>query len=351
MLFTRGRMNQRLSNSLTAALLITAIWPIASSHAAQTQAVGQSTEAKHASVLGEGKRSPASLASAIGRPSAVEISQYHPQASAFSDTEAIAKVTPHVMAGQNAATLSVRNIPVLTFLGATEDDATSRAKAIAAQINQMNRDNVDANSITVSPYEGDTYLIKINGQELVAIDAQTILPDTTQNPAEDALQATNRLRRLLGKAAPLQKIPGITISTAFKNPDVEESPGIAKRPLSPNPDNATDISPEPILMSSDGWASWYGPGFDGNYSANGEIFNQNDLTAAHRDLPFGTWVRVTNLDNGLSVVVRINDRGPFIEDRIIDLSAAAAETIGMMDSGVAPVRLDVLGSQNTAIAN
>ena len=92
-----------------------------------------------------------------------------------------------------------------------------------------------------------------------------------------------------------------------------------------------------------GKASWYGPGFHGRRTANGEVFNSNDLTAAHRSLPFGTKVRVTNMNNGRSVVVRINDRGPFSGGRIIDLSAGAARSINMINSGVAPVRVEVLG--------
>jgi len=90
-------------------------------------------------------------------------------------------------------------------------------------------------------------------------------------------------------------------------------------------------------------ASWYGPGFHGNRSASGEVFNQHSLTAAHRSLPFGTQVRVTNLNNGRAVVVRINDRGPFSRGRVIDLSAGAAQVIGLTQSGVAPVSLEVMG--------
>lgn len=89
-------------------------------------------------------------------------------------------------------------------------------------------------------------------------------------------------------------------------------------------------------------ASWYGPGFYGNRTANGEIFNAGAMTAAHRSLPFGTRVRVTNLNNGRSVVVRINDRGPFVGGRVIDLSEGAASRIGLTSSGVAPVSLQVL---------
>lgn len=98
-----------------------------------------------------------------------------------------------------------------------------------------------------------------------------------------------------------------------------------------------------IANSVDGNASWYGPGFDGRLTANGETFNQQEMTAAHPHLEFGTKVKVTNLQNGRSVVVRINDRGPFISDRIIDLSAAAARALNMISSGVAPVRLTILG--------
>lgn len=101
-----------------------------------------------------------------------------------------------------------------------------------------------------------------------------------------------------------------------------------------------------FLISSidqEGWASWYGGELHGNYTASGEIFNSYDLTAAHPYLPFGTMVRVINADNGQSVVVRINDRGPFTGDRIIDLSAAAADVIGITSSGVGFVQLDVLG--------
>ncbi|GFE71973.1 septal ring lytic transglycosylase RlpA family protein [Chroococcus sp. FPU101] len=98
-----------------------------------------------------------------------------------------------------------------------------------------------------------------------------------------------------------------------------------------------------VTRRKQGMASWYGPGFHGRRTANGERFNQYGMTAAHRTLPIGTQVRVTNLNNGRSVVVRINDRGPFGKGRIIDLSKGAARLIGVVQSGVAPVLLEVLG--------
>ncbi len=92
-----------------------------------------------------------------------------------------------------------------------------------------------------------------------------------------------------------------------------------------------------------GYASWYGPKFHGRRTSSGEIFNMYDMTCAHRTLPLGTILLVTNLENGRSVVVRVNDRGPFVKGRIIDLSYAAARALGMVDKGVVKVKIRVLG--------
>ncbi len=99
-----------------------------------------------------------------------------------------------------------------------------------------------------------------------------------------------------------------------------------------------------------GIASWYGPGFHGKTTASGVIYNQHDLTAAHQTLPLGTRVLVTNLENGRSIEVLINDRGPFAKGRIIDLSYAAAETLGMIGPGTIPVRIEVVGSSADKIS-
>ncbi len=92
-----------------------------------------------------------------------------------------------------------------------------------------------------------------------------------------------------------------------------------------------------------GIASWYGPNFHGGRTSNGEIYNMYEMTAAHKTLPMNTMVRVDNLNNGRSVVVRINDRGPFVKGRIIDLSYAAGKRLGIDRTGTAPVKLTVLG--------
>ena len=99
---------------------------------------------------------------------------------------------------------------------------------------------------------------------------------------------------------------------------------------------------DPHGYRAEGQASWYGAKHQGKPTASGERFDQNALTAAHRQLPFGTRVRVTHLGNGRQVTVRINDRGPFVRGRIIDLSRAAAERLDMLRAGVVPVRVQAL---------
>jgi rare lipoprotein A len=96
----------------------------------------------------------------------------------------------------------------------------------------------------------------------------------------------------------------------------------------------------------EGVASWYGVPFNGRRTSNGEIYDMHEFTAAHRTLPFGAVVRVTNLRNGKQIQVRINDRGPFVADRVIDLSLSAAQAIEMIGPGTAQVRLELIGGPN-----
>lgn len=294
--------------------------------------------------------------------SATKVGERHLEAVEPQVEDAIAQIQPHTMGDREAATLYVRGIPVFTFIGneaasdsdvkvgetsaalstrqsstESKDSSTNillaqatdqaagdainssdpvwQASELAARINQLHREGVDPSAIAVEWQEDNQYLITVSEQPLLEFGGNVVLPDTTQDIAEDALQATNRLRRLLGGADALSEIEGL-----------------------PEPRRAAS----PVAFRSSGMASWYGPGFHGNRSASGEIFDQNALTAAHRTLPFGTHVRVTNVQSGESVVVRINDRGPYSHGRVIDLSAGAAQAIGLVRLGVAPVQLDVI---------
>ena len=92
-------------------------------------------------------------------------------------------------------------------------------------------------------------------------------------------------------------------------------------------------------MIGSGKASWYGPGFHGRKTANGEIFNMNAMTAAHKTLPLGTWLQVENKKNGESLIVRVNDRGPYIKGRVLDLSRQAAVRLGLEVQGVGEVTI------------
>jgi rare lipoprotein A len=122
----------------------------------------------------------------------------------------------------------------------------------------------------------------------------------------------------------------------------------SQQPAPPPPPVATAPAPERPIFTQVGMASWYGENHDGKTTANGETFDMNALTAAHRTLPFGTVVRVTNLATKRMIKVRINDRGPYAEGRIIDLSARAARDLGITDHGVARVRIEQFAADQTA---
>jgi rare lipoprotein A len=244
----------------------------------------------------------------------------------------VTEIHPHNLAGRQAATLYIRNIPFLTFVSQADiSNSDERASAIATKINQLITDKVDANQITVS-WKAASYIIKVNGEELVEIDGdKTRLPDTTNNLSQDALQATNRLRRLIDVAHALNQINTIPL------PPQEP----IKQPQQVKPPQQNTGGE--VQATSKGMASYYSYE-GGNRTATGERFNPQGFTAAHRSLPFGTLVRVTNTGNGRSVVVRINDRGPFIRGRVIDLSLGAARELGMISSGVAAVKLEILSN-------
>jgi rare lipoprotein A len=126
----------------------------------------------------------------------------------------------------------------------------------------------------------------------------------------------------------------------FGNTTASENNEILKRKIS------KDLKPNAVQVFQNELgtmtASWYGPRFDGKITANGEIYNQMALTAAHKSLPFGTILHVTNLNNGKSIYIRINDRGPYIEGRDLDLSKGTALALGMLEKGVIRVNVKEL---------
>ena len=355
-------MNQKVLGGLTLALVVSSFGAPLSSNAQQLDEAEPFSQSDALDGGNDPHPNEIAMEANLSADLSSELKvQPEPELGVQSEVSSIVQVYPHPLDNRQAATLYVHDIPVLTFLGAElatlqgtnvtafsppelvsvsaasfsksdhgaasktiseerfASDPVLRATAIAARINQLNREGLDAETISAHwDSDANQYMITVDNNHLVAINADAILPDTTENIAEDALQAVNRLRRLLGTAPPL--------------PVIEGGPRF-------NPQPATFSN---VLFSASGTASWYGPGFHGNISASGEVFDQNALTAAHRTLPFGTQVRVTNLRNNRQVLVRINDRGPYIHGRIIDLSAGAAQAIGLANMGIGPVQLEVL---------
>lgn len=281
--------------------------------------------------------------------STLKIGETRSQSLARPQGDAIAKIHSHKINGNPAATIYVKNLPVLTFVSPVQTvkypsskgssklpsrdnsqlesyisvDPTERATAIAALFNQLARNGFDENTI-VPVWQSGFYAIQLGNEVSLRLDSSLIVLDSTKNKANDALATANLLRRLIGNAKPLTTIAGAPVAKVAKI----------------RPSYSLPVAVVSQVVS--GMASWYGPGFHGGYTANGERFNQYTLTAAHPNLPFGTPVRVTNTYNGRSVVVRINDRGPYSGGRVIDLSKGAAQVIGLVSSGVAPVKLEIM---------
>ncbi|WP_204139640.1 septal ring lytic transglycosylase RlpA family protein [Halomicronema sp. CCY15110] len=253
--------------------------------------------------------------------------QLAPEAAELSD---LFRIAAHTLEGERIAILHVNNLPVLTFVagdatakavsdGATSDDLVNRAESVARAIDAFYQANGDPHAIGVRWDDtAEEYELTLEGEDLVAINEVVRYSNPTGQLQTDALQAANRLRNLLGASEELTEVEGAPAPTAVARTNW----GVAS--------------------SFSGVASWYGPGFHGRSTASGERFNRNALTAAHRTLPFGTRVLVTNVSNNRQVVVRINDRGPFSGGRVIDLSEGAAREIGLHLAGVGTVRVEVL---------
>jgi rare lipoprotein A len=352
-------MKQVLLTGLAAALTVTAAGRISPSEANQDSSP-HPDEAHPKNALQEAPKTQNNnfSASKVAEPAqsgksqaanATKVGERQSDAAIANPASIVATIRVHSQSGRQASTVYVRNIPVVTFLGdelnaseqngikvastdpnlksVTSPSANSvkdpvwRASTIAAKLNQLEETGIDAKTIKVSWSEKrKSYLIKSNDTHLIEVtEKNTLLPNAKKGAGKDALQIANRLRYQLGKAIALKDIEGL-----------------------PKPKDVQTIAMGPVRFQIQGMASWYGPGFDGNLTANGETYNRYGLTAASRTLPFGTKVRVTNLDNGRTVVVRINDRGPYVGDRVLDLSQGAAQILGTVSSGISSVRLDIL---------
>jgi rare lipoprotein A len=147
-------------------------------------------------------------------------------------------------------------------------------------------------------------------------------------------------------APPPALSPAPPVSPAPPSGPISNSPAPAPTPsgVADSQADADFVGSHPVIYSEEGMASWYGPPYDKRRGANGEIFNKDALTAAHRTLPMNSLIKVTNLSTGQSAVLRITDRGPFVPNRMLDLSLASAKAIGVWRPGVAKVRVEVFAA-------
>jgi rare lipoprotein A (peptidoglycan hydrolase) len=260
------------------------------------------------------------------------------QANSDSHTRSSrASVVTHMATGH--ASVMANQKEVLRFRADAPDangnwlTPTERAEAAVQQLNQLTPQAL----ATLQPVQiGQRVYLSAGEQTIAEVDLSTARQQG-MTPQHLALGWSKQLKQalapVLSTVAPLQ---------SAKKPLTVKTLTTVVDPAAATSTSAVGSKPGSVIAN--GKASWYGPGFHGRRAANGSIFNQFAMTAAHKTLPFGTLVRVVNKANGRFVVVKITDRGPFVGTRVIDLSRKAAESLGMLGSGVATVRLEKISS-------
>ncbi|MBX2860979.1 MAG: septal ring lytic transglycosylase RlpA family protein [Vampirovibrio sp.] len=237
------------------------------------------------------------------------------------------EVKVHTYAETGFSSVFVNHKEVVKFRATLDGiDPELRAKRTASRIAEFVKQENDPNTIAVND-EGEATVIKADDAVLATVDPETA--EQAEVPkARLASIWSNYLRRALGADPFNGELKDIAVPKGFKAENYEFSGTVMK-----------------------GMASWYGPGFHGRTAANGSRYNMYEMTAAHKTLPFGTLVRVKNEWTGKSCIVKITDRGPYAHGRIIDLSKAAAQSIGLTKSGVAQVKVDILKPAEVATRN
>ncbi len=226
--------------------------------------------------------------------------------------------------GEECASVTINGEEVISYRGeTTAGDAEDKAESLAESLGEILDDEKDSIESLMPARDGSMAVIKNNGKTILKFEP----PATSQDPEEagklaikTSLQVINALRLAAGTTRLPESISNFAESS--------------KTGRLANIEGADDCF--------SGRASWYGPNFHGRKTSNGERFDQEAMTAAHRTLPFGTKLLVTNRSTGKSCVVKVNDRGPYRDNRVIDLSKGAARQLNMVSSGVAMVDVLVL---------
>lgn len=225
--------------------------------------------------------------------------------------------------GEECASVTINGEEIISYRGEIDgDSAEDRAEKLAENIEEILDDEKDAIEQFLPAREGNYAAIKFNGKTILKFAPPTSASDSDEAgkiAVKSSMQVINALRCAVGIAK---------MSDAINNYAEAAASG-----------RLANMSGDD---SFSGRASWYGPNFHGRRTSNGERFDQEAMTAAHRTLPFGTKLLVTNRSTGKSCVVKVNDRGPYKDNRVIDLSHGAAKQLNMVSSGVAMVDVFVL---------
>lgn len=272
------------------------------------------------------KTKPAAAEAAIVAPASTEpLLTYYRLESVDPVGEVVIRTTVNDASGE--ASLMVNETEVIRYRQVLDDKSPSLQAKQAAR-------HLYNHLLKGGPYQA----IEVKSDDAKAV-AKVVIQQNTLATAD----AKSSAEAQHGSAFSLAKAWSSQLRQSLGEPEpvvIKEQPSVAIASYS----NANgSVGRQAVLSTLSGTASWYGPTFHGRRTASGTRYNMYEMTAAHKSLPFGTKVRVTNQNNGRSCIVKITDRGPFVGTRVIDLSKGAASAIGMLGSGVAKVTLEVLG--------
>jgi len=228
---------------------------------------------------------------------------------------------------QECASVTLNGKELITYRGETPTgSAEDRAEDLADRLQDLLKGEKLDPAKLVPACEGQLAAIRIDGSNAVKFE----VPETNKSSAlEYSFKIVNSIRTILG----VQQIPANFLKLAETQSPEQALVACLNHSALPN----LNVAPDNFSPNFSGHASWYGGKFHGRRTSNGDRFDMHGLTAAHRTLPFGTKLLVMNRRTGATCVVQVNDRGPFVDDRVIDLSRGAAEKLNMLSSGVAMV--------------
>lgn len=228
---------------------------------------------------------------------------------------------------QECASVTLNGRELITYRGETPaGSAEDRAEELADRLQDLLKGEKLDPSKLLPAVEGQLAVIRIDGTSAVKFE----IPESNKASALDySFKLVNSIRAILGA----QQIPATFLKLAESQSPEQALTACLNHAALPS----LNIAPDNFSPNFSGHASWYGGKFHGRRTSNGDRFDMHGLTAAHRTLPFGTKLLVMNRRTGATCVVQVNDRGPFVDDRVIDLSRGAAEKLNMLSSGVAMV--------------